>query len=220
MNINDAFNIVSYLVDKTQGTGISPDEFNRIFPMAERSYFDMLVGGVEDFQPGRPVPRVGLGMSNNVNEALAPFIQTSTLTITSGSVAVPSDLFKEVAMRTTGNVDIMRVDHAKLASKLNSSIDAPTVTKPCFNEVGPNYRFYPTTLTTANLTYLRLPVTPVWGFTTVAGRPVYNAGTSVQSEWNDADLNKIIMRAAGLVGININDQLLVQAANQVKAKGE
>ena len=159
-------------------------------------------------------------MSNNVNEALAPFIQTSTLTITSGSVAVPSDLFKEVAMRTTGNVDIVRIDHAKLASKLNSSIDAPTVTKPCFNEVGPNYRFYPTTLTTANLTYLRLPVTPVWGFTTVAGRPVYNAGTSVQSEWNDADLNKIIMRAAGLVGININDQLLVQAANQVKAKGE
>lgn len=220
MNINDCFNIVSYLVDKTQGTGISPDEFNRIFPMAERSYFDMLAGGVEDFQPGRPVPRVGLGMSNNVNEALAPFIQTSTLTITSGSVTVPSDLFKEVAMRTTGNVDIMRVDHSKLASKLNSSIDAPTLTKPCFNEVGSTYKFYPTSLTTANLTYLRLPVTPVWGFTTVSGRPVYNAGTSVQSEWNDADLNKIIMRAAGLVGININDQLLVQAANQVKAKGE
>lgn len=220
MNINDVFNIVAYLVDKTQGTGISPDEFNRIFPMAERSYFDMLAGGVEDFQPGRPVPRIGIGMSNNVNEALAPFIQTSALTITSGSVAVPADLFKAIAMRTTGNNDVFRVDHAKLASKLNSSIDAPTVTKPCFNEVGSTYKFYPTSLATANLTYLRLPVTPVWGYTTVNGRPVYNAGTSVQSEWNDADLNKIIMRAAGLVGININDQLLVQAANQVKAKGE
>ena len=220
MNINDCFNIVSYLVDKTQGTGISPDEFNRIFPMAERSYFDMLAGGVEDFQPGRPIPRIGLGMSNNVNEALAPFIQTSALTITSGSVAVPADLFKAIAMRTTGNNDVVRVDHAKLASKLTSSIDAPTVTKPCFNEVGSTYKFYPTTLTTANLTYLRLPVTPVWGYTTVSGRPVYNSGTSVQSEWNDADLNNLIMRAAGLVGININDQLLVQAANQVKAKGE
>ena len=49
---------------------------------------------------------------------------------------------------------------------------------------------------------------------------MYDSGSSVQSEWNDADLNKIIMRAVGLIGISINDQLLIQAANQVKAKGE
>lgn len=220
MNINDCFKIVTYLVDKYQGTGVSPEEFNRIFPMAERSYFDMLAGGVEDFQPGRPVPRIALGMSNNVNEALAPFIQTSALTISSGSATVPTNLFKAIAMRTTANVDILRVDHSKLASKLNSSIDAPTLTKPCFNEVGSTYKFYPTSLTSANLTYLRLPNSPVWGYTTVSGRPVYDAGTSVQSEWNDADLNKIIMRAVGLIGVSVNDQLLIQAANQVKAKGE
>lgn len=220
MNINDCFKIVTYLVDKYQGTGVSPEEFNRIFPMAERSYFDMLAGGVEDFQPGRPVPRIALGMSNNVNEALAPFIQTSALTISSGSATVPTNLFKAIAMRTTANVDILRVDHSKLASKLNSSIDAPTLTKPCFNEVGSTYKFYPTSLTSANLTYLRLPNSPVWGYTTVSGRPVYDAGTSVQSEWNDADLNKIIMRAVGVIGVSVNDQLLIQAANQVKAKGE
>lgn len=220
MNINDCFKIVSYLVDKYQGTGVSPEEFNRIFPMAERSYFDMLSGGVEDFQPGRPISRVGLGMGNNINEALAPFIQVSTLTISSGSVPVPTNLFKAISMRTTANVDILRVDHSKLASKLNSSIDAPTLTKPCFNEVGTNYKFYPSSLTSASITYLRLPNSPVWGYTTVGGRPVYDAGSSVQSEWNDADLNKIIMRAVGLIGVSINDQLLIQAANQVKAKGE
>jgi hypothetical protein len=220
VNINDCFKIVAYLVDKYQGTGVSPEDFNRIFPMAERSYFDMLAGGVEDFQPGRPVSRIGLGMGNNVNEALSSFIQTSTLTITSGSANVPANLFKAISMRTTGNVDIPRIDHSKLASKLNSSIDAPTLTKPCFNEVGSTYKFYPTALTTANLTFLRLPTPPVWGYTTVSGRPVYDAGTSTQSEWNDADLNKIIMRAVGLIGVSINDQLIIQAANQVKAKGE
>jgi hypothetical protein len=118
VNINDCFKIVSYLVDKYQGTGVSPDDFNRIFPMAERSYFDMLAGGVEDFQPGRPVSRIGIGMGNNVNEALAAFMQTSTLTITSGSATVPANLFKAISMRTASNVDIPRVDHAKLASKL------------------------------------------------------------------------------------------------------
>lgn len=220
MNINDCFNIVSYLADKYQGTGISPDEFNRIFPMAERNYFDMIAGGVEDFQPGRPVPRIGMGMGNNVNEALAPFTQTSTLTITTGSVTVPADLFKVMAMRTSANVDIQRIDQAKLGSKINSVIDAPTVSKPCYNEIGANYRFFPTSLTSALLTYVRLPIPPVWGYTTVSGRPVYNSGTSTQSEFNDADLNKIIMRAVGLIGININDTLLMQAANQVKEKGE
>lgn len=220
MNINDCFKILAYLVDKYQGTDISPEEFNRIFPMAERSYFDMLSGGVEDFQPGRPVPRIGLGMGNNVNEPLARFMQTTPLTITSGSANVPSNLFRVVSMRTTDNVDISKIDHAKLANKINSSIDAPTISKPCFNEIGSTYKFYPTSLTAANLTFIRLPIAPVWGFTTVSGRPVYDATNSVQSEFGDADLNKIIMRAVGLVGISINDQLIIQAANQVKAKGE
>jgi hypothetical protein len=220
VNINDCFKILAYLVDKYQGTDISPEEFNRIFPMAERSYFDMLSGGVEDFQPGRPVSTIGLGMGNNVNEPLAAFMQTSTLTISSGSASVPANLFKSVSMRTSANIDIIRVDHAKLGNKINSSIDAPTLSKPCYNEIGSTYRFYPTSLTTANLTFIRLPIEPVWGYTIVSGRPVYNPSTSIQSEFGDADLNKIIMRAVGLVGISINDQLIIQAANQVKLKGE
>jgi hypothetical protein len=45
----------------------------------------------------------------------------------------------------------------------------------------------------------------VWGYTTVGGRPVYNAGTSVQPKWEDMDMNEIMYIALSYIGINLKD---------------
>ena len=82
------------------------------------------------------------------------------------------------------------------------------------------FQFYPKTLGTAVLSYVKSAPDIVWGYTTVSGRPVYNAGTSVQPVWAEIDILEIITRALKLVGLNLQDGAVMQYANQINQTGQ
>jgi len=92
------------------------------------------------------------------------------------------------------------------------------------------FQFYPVTLGTANLTYVKDAPEIVWAYTTVSGRPVYaptqtgvgvtpTTGT-VQPVWDNVDLLEIIARALKLIGLNLQDGQVQQYANQVTQTGQ
>ena len=71
-----------------------------------------------------------------------------------------------------------------------------------------------------NFDYLRMPETPVWGYTVVNDQPVYNTATSVQLEWSEIyhlDIANLILQYAAN---NLRDQLAIQIANNRKTTGQ
>ena len=56
-----------------------------------------------------------------------------------------------------------------------------------------------------------------WAYT---GSLVYDQANSVQPEWNEKDMEDIIYRAIGIIGINLKDGDLRMAAQLVKQQGE
>lgn len=218
MNINEVYKIVSYLVDKYQGTYLSPDDFNMVINMAQRQYLNYMTEDGSGHMGMRLGRKAGMLITTPVVESLSIFMKEATLTVTSQIATQPSDLYTTVSVRTTNELKgIRRVTQDKIVELLSDPIDPPTSTDPIYTEIGNTYKVYPNTVTSIKIAYIKTPADMKWAYT---GSLVYDVANSVQPEWNDKDLEDIIYRAVGIIGINLKDGDLQRAAQLVKNQGE
>lgn len=136
---------------------------------------------------------------------------TQQTTVAAKNTVVPKTIIRPV--------DI--VDDAKWATLLSSVIRQPTLYYPAckFNDQE-QVQFVPTNLGSVQFTYIRYPITPVWGYTTPDGfNPQYDAGTSVNIELPAILNNLMTYMVLTKLGINIREPQLQQYAELMKAKG-
>lgn len=207
-NINEIYQLIQYRANKSGFLGnISPNDFNLIFPRAEIKYYNSLYAQYYKTQ------RISDALSRFFSPLTAINIPTSGGT--AGQYTFPSDLFHvDAVLRVVGTEQypIVRVEKDRLANHLSSKIEAPSSTFPIYTEYKTYLQFYPVDIATANIVYLKAPTTSVWAYTLVSGRPVYNAGASVQPEWNQTDLDNIIYLALQDIAMNMKDGQLQQFA--------
>jgi hypothetical protein len=231
MNVNDMYRICQFAVNKAQNGYLTPSEFNLIINQAQVSYQDYLLGEFQQYQYGRPQARINYSQNENIRQRLSPLITEATLTIngTSGEAPYPADYVQADAVRTTTFDRVRYVQQDSLYSYYNSKID-PIATNPIYLLEPTGFQFYPKTLGSAILTYIKDAPSIVWAYTTVAGRSVYaptqtgvgvtpTTGT-VQPIWDNVDLLEIIARALKLIGLNLQDGQVQQYANQVTQQGQ
>lgn len=222
MDSNTPYQIIKYAANKNQNGNIRPDDYNLIINQGQRDYMKFLIGEVQGYVPGRPVPRVELGNSQRVMQSLAPFIDApATVAINANGVgAWPSDMEEVVAMYTTAMDRIRYVQQDSTWSYLKSVID-PVATNPIYNIIDGEFQYYPITLGSAKISYVKTPPDIVWAYTLdVNGRAVYDAGGSVAPIWTDTDMMEVIARALRLVGINLQSAVVSQYANEIKTVGQ
>lgn len=221
MTVDKVYSILRFIVRKNQLGSLSPDDFQYAFNTAQRNYYDFLVGRVEQYQYGRPAPRVGLSMTDNVVSRLMPFEKSATPTLTSGLVTKPSDFNKLLAMYTPGNYRVYRIEEDRFAERFQDSIDPIDEANAFYVEQATNWRVYPTTLTNVTLKYLASPTDVVWAYTLDgSGRPVYTSTGSVQPLWYDNDIDEIVARAAKIIGVSLKEPTLTQFGQGVINTGE
>jgi hypothetical protein len=220
MNVNDMYRICQFAVNKAQNGYLTPSEFNLTINQAQVSYQDYLLGEFQQYQYGRPQARINYSQNENIRQRLSPLITNATLTINgSGEVAYPADYVQADTVITTDFKRVRFVQQDSLYSYYNSEID-PIATNPIYLLEPTGFQFYPVTLGSAILTYVKDAPEIVWAYTTVNGRPVYSSGTSVQPVWDNVDLLEIIARALKLIGLNLQDGQVQQYANQVTQTGQ
>jgi hypothetical protein len=230
MNVNDMYRICQFAVNKAQNGYLTPSEFNLTINQAQVSYQDYLLGEFQQYQYGRPQARINYSQNENIRQRLSPLITSATLTINgSGESAYPADYVQADTIITTAFKRVRFVQQDSLYSYYNSEID-PIATNPIYLLEPTGFQFYPVTLGSAILTYVKDAPEIVWAYTTVSGRPVYAAtqtgvgvtpttGT-VQPVWDNVDLLEIIARALKLIGLNLQDGQVQQYANQVTQTGQ
>ena len=221
MNVNDMYRICQFAVNKAQNGYLTPSEFNLTINQAQVSYQDYLLGEFQQYQYGRPQARVNYSQNENIRQRLSPLITEAPLTIngTSGEAAYPSDYIQVDAVRTNTFDRVRYVQQDSLYSYYNSQID-PIENNPIYLLEPTGFQFYPKTLGSAVLTYVKDAPQIVWAYTLVSGRPVYDSAASVQPVWDNVDLLEIIARALKLIGLNLKDGQVEQYANQVTQTGQ
>jgi hypothetical protein len=226
MTIDEVYKIVTYLVDKYQGTYLSPEDFNSIINMAQSQYLESLVDGTGNVNSNNKNSPAGLIVNSAISDRLSKFYTEAPLTVTAGVAPKPANMNTATSLRTSANRPIKKVFDDNLANHLVNPIDAPTNTDAIYMEFGDNFKFYPSTVAAPILGYIRNPNTMVWAYTgnlvySAAGGPsVVPTTGSVQPEWGDADMNEIIYRAIGIIGINLKDGDLLRVSQTIKNEGQ
>lgn len=232
MTIDEVYKIVTYLVDKYQGTYLSPEDFNSIINMAQTQYLESLVEGTGNINSNNRNTPEGLMSNSSISDRLSKFYTETALAVsttvgpTLGTAPKPGTMNTATSLRTSANRPIKKVFDDNLASHLSNPIDAPTTTDPIYMELGDTFKFYPTNVVAPILGYIRTPNKMVWAYTgnlvysAAGGESVIPTTGSVQPEWGDADMNEIIYRAIGIIGINLKDGDLLRVAQTIKNEGQ
>lgn len=212
MNINEGLNFLNFFINKYTGGWYTVDELIQLVDRSQMALYS-------DLKPK-------YASSQLIKDALAPFREVYNFTTqVSGYVIVPDttyldlldiQIYFQVSNRTV-YAPVKLVNEDERANRLNSQIDPVTITSPIGEQTAPRtFRLYPIGSYNGNVTYLRRPVAPVFGYTVVSGRViVYDPNTSTQLEWRETEQDIIYLKALSMIGINIGSQE-VQQWSEVK----
>ncbi len=222
MTVDQCYSILRFIVRKNQLGSLSPSDFQYAFNTAQRNYYDLLVGRIEQYRYDKPTPRIGLSMTDNVVSRLMPFQKSTSSSLIGGLFSKPNDFNKLLAMYTAGNYRVYRVEENTFAERIQDSIDPINEANAFYVEEAADFRVYPSSYVgIITLKYLFSPTDVVWNYTTDgSGRPVYSLSGSTQPLWKDNDIDEILARAAKIVGVSLKEPILTQFGEQVIAKGE
>lgn len=229
LSIDYLYNFCKRLIRKNQAGGLSSTDFQIFFNDAQGTYQDDLLGRWQARNSGKTGLNTGLIEDETIIQKLSAFIKPLPLTITTGTSEKPADFVYRLALRING-VDVFKINHNQIATINASVIDPPSIAadKYYFVEYGktllvPNgyYLFLPNTVTVAVLDYISTPVNVVWGFTYDADdRQVYNASTSVQSQWDSNSNREITKRVLTNLGVSFKDSDFLNFGKSVQLTGE
>jgi len=219
MTIDEVYKFINFIVKKSNAGGyVTPSEFNLLINRAQIQYFNKLYGNQNDYRYDRPVPKISYAVTEKISNSLSPFLSDKT-TVTidaNGQCTTPTDMIQMVAVtkEVSGKEnEITRVEQDRVANNLSSYYDAPDTEFPIYAQLRTKLQFYPKTLASASVIYLKKPTNMAWAFTTVSGRYVYDSLLSVQPLWSDVDMNEVMYIALSYIGVNLKDQEVSQFAN-------
>lgn len=215
------------LILKNQSGGLKSTAFANHWNDAQSTYFDDLVGRFQARNVSKEGNNTGLLLNETILQKLSPFTKPATLTIVAAASDKPDDFSYRLSMRINGK-DCIKITHPEIAAVNGSVIDPPSTTtdKYYFTEYEDYFSFLPSTLptvtiTTASLDYIAKPKNVIWGYTFDSdGRQVYNAGTSVQPEWDDFSCREITKRMLTNLGVAFKDRDFENFGKSVQTVGE
>lgn len=173
MTVDKVFQLLKYRANKSGYIGsISSNDFNLVFPSSELRYYMKLYGNQNNYQVNNPVAPISYPITEKISSSLSKF-GSDPLVIAingSGQYVKTSDLFfidslQHVVTGGTLPTPIERVEKQDLADRLYSYYQPPTEVFPIYVEYKTYIQFYPVTLATATLTYLKAPTTTFWNST-------------------------------------------------------
>lgn len=212
-SVDNIFKLFKFLTRKNQSGSISATDFFNAWNTEQNAYFSDLLGKWQNRSNGKSGQNTGLIMNETIMTQLAPFTIEGSVTISSGEVTKPDDFIYGLARRLLLNgVEylVTKINHGQIWYVNNDVIDPPSITDHSYYiiEYEDRYNVLPSSATgDLLLDYIAQPVDVVWGYTYDANdRQVYNAGLSVQPQWQTNTIIEITKRALTNFGVSYKDK--------------
>jgi len=232
MTIDEMFKWVNFVANKSQSGAISPDEFNLACSVVNIEFLKLKIGLPEEYQVGSPMARQMYQVSQKITDDVKFLITKLPINKSLDYFAIPSDYaaYSKLTYRYIENVEcksvlstkpIEVVTDSEYAERIDNSITYPTFKNPIANYTSYGLEVSPQEIDKIELTYLKIPATPIRQYTVNANdESVYNPTGSVNFAFPVTTHNDICMRLLGYFGINVREEFLVQTANSYKQNGQ
>ena len=221
-SVNRVYSTLKDLANKDQRGFITPAVFNNFSGIAQMNIFNNLF---ESTALAKRLRNAALdakqdkGKMKQVEEDLAVFSKSATVSLTVGVGDKPSDLARVISINTTASPSVavpVVYDEVNWENVLRSTLSAPTAAFPAAlltNQI----EVAPTSIASVKLRYYKQPEglnpstgartasQPRFGYTVVAGKEVYSAANSVDFELPEHYFADIVVEIAKMIGVNLRD---------------
>lgn len=232
MNIDQVYRFLQYLSNKSQSGYLTPKDFNLSLPRALNEWVMKRYKNVN----ANSASELGWQKNQKITDDLRFLLERNKVVSVdaTGEMVLPADYlhldtinYKYSWIDDQGltqfelrPVDIVR--NSEIADFLSSKIYKRKIQKKQY-AIAALYsdyvQIYPEDIQRVELTYLRKPKDPVWAFTVVNRKPVYDPINSVDLEAPDEAVNEIVMMCASYLGMNLREADLVQYSETLKDQG-
>jgi len=242
MTIDEVYRLVQTFSNKEQRGFIAPKDFNLLAKQAELELYNKRLSIVmEKSQPKKVAGYYSESLSPLVAEQdISPFLlqtefdiedfNTPTLGATGKTndfnyikliYALPSD---ELNINTNIPVEIVSVDN--LQQVLRSSLAKPSIEYPVAllsgGTSGSNKRIsvFPDTISKLYIWHYTYSNNPKWNYVTIAGKPVYDASSSVGFMLSPNTHGEIVIKILEYLGVSIREAEVTQYATNKEVKAD
>ena len=220
ININKVYRVVLAILNKEQRGYLTPDQFNRLGRQAqldlfEKSFYDYNRALIKENRIGSSSEYGDI--AGNIQEKIDVFAKSATLTFTTGIAAEPNDLYRTILLTVNGDTEVEPVKKTELAYLNSSKLTAPSASYPVYYSEGDNVKIFPTTITSANIDYIKIPLDPIWGYTSSGGAYTYASGSSTDFELHPSEESLLVTKILAYAGVVLKDPTVIQVAAQEEA---
>lgn len=218
INVNSVYRTVLAILNREQRGMLMPDQFNRLgkfaqFELLEKSFYDynrlMIKSGfAKNYEYA--------DLAGNIKEKIDALAKNASIVVAAGVGPLPADTYRIVNLYTSSRTIEVEPATPSEINYINSSVmTAPSASFPVYYQQGANVHVLPTSITSVNIDYIKVPSDPIWGFTGGgASAYVYAAGSSTDFELHQSETPYLIKRILSLAGVVVKDLTIVELSLQ------
>jgi hypothetical protein len=234
--VNDIYQWVYTLANQYESGQWTDENFNTALKVVNIELLRSELGLPESYKSGDPDPAISWQITNTISDDLRPFIVPVIINQNAqGYFPYPADYagyssiwydLKQNPKNCGGqpsvkSIYVEPVSDDQLRVRLTSQICEPSLRYPIVVWYAGGFQVYPSQIKQIELTYVRYPATPVWGYTTLPnGQTQYDPTTSVQPEYPDTLLPNFAIRVCRYLSINLREDQFYAYISERMAKGE
>ena len=214
MTVDEIKRFFDYLGNKVQSGAVQVSAFNLAMQRANMELFNKVY---EEFEK-----------TQELTDDIQPFLKPlKTLVPSDGIFTYPSDYVHISSIRAyyvdANNigtpVPIREIKNAEWGDVQQSQMAPPTLRFPAMTQYDTYMEFLPRKSFFIQFDYISQPIPPLWAYTIVNNRAVYDATNSVQLQFSDANQNEIVMMMGSFLGMNIRENDLIQYSEMKEKSG-
>lgn len=218
--IDEVYQLVNFISDKNGRGYISPASFNLLAKQCQLEFISSRLGNIKQLNQ-KGVPPYGYKSNRRIDVDLRPFVYGPVpINVTpQGNFNYPYDFMWPDAWHKNDFTEINEVSSDEYPAIKKNSIIPPTEDYPVIIFRNPYGFIDPYSIGSFQMSYVRYPEDPVWGYDIVNDSPVYNGSKTTDFVLRNISMMDITAMILEKVGINLNKDLLLQYSIQKQVQG-
>ena len=232
ISVDNVYQTVLSILNKESKGLLTPDEFSRLgqqvqLDILDRNFYDYNRAVVQDAR-GKSVDGYG-NIPEKIQEKIDPFYKANDLTLSSGKVTIPSDLYRMINISISSKtIQVEKVNKHKLSYLLSSPLTKPTTSFPVYYQTDTEIITNPTLTGSISIEYIKVPERPIWAYTTDSnGAYAFSTSTGasvtpttgkVDFVLHESDRVELIIGILKYAGVLIENPTIIQAASGEEVK--
>jgi len=218
--INEVFELINYVADKNGRGYIPPASFSLTAKICQLEFLTSRLGNIKTLGPNG-VPPFGYKSTRRVSVDLLPFLYGPvTVPIESnGNFAYPYGFMWPDAWHKNDFTAIKQIETDEYPAIKHSTIHPPTSDYPVLIFRNPYGFIDPYSIGSFQMSYIKIPPDPVWGFDVVNDVEVYNESLSTDFVLRDISFMDISMLILEKIGVNLDKGQLLSYSMAKQAQG-